>query len=239
MLSVIELKKSYEKVQALNSVSLSVKKGEMLGLIGPNGAGKSTLLRCIIGMLYPDSGTITIGELSTENDIQQIKSIVGYAAEEPTLYPYLTGREYLEFISQVRGIDEPLANNWINGFFNEFGLTTKADELISDYSHGMRQKISLAAAMIFNPQLLLLDEPTNALDPESIFHFKQRLNRMRDNGTTIVFSSHILDTVEKICDRVAVINKGQIIVCDTVANLINSQKDKSLEDIFMTLVTNE
>ena len=236
MIIIDKLVKSYDKVKALDELSLSVETGEMLGLIGPNGAGKSTFLRCIIGMLFPDSGTITVGDSNSERDIKQIKSIVGYAAEEPALYPYLTGREFLEFVSQVRGLSETVANKWMDEFFTEFGLYTKANELISDYSHGMRQKISLAAAMIFGPKLLLLDEPTNALDPESIFHFKQRLKQMREKGTTIIFSSHILDTVEKICDRVAIINKGKIIVCDTVDKLKSSENNKSLEDIFMNLV---
>lgn len=237
MIKIVKLTKSFGQLQALDGLSLSVKKGEILGLIGPNGAGKSTLLRCIMGMLIPDSGEILVDDLSSKENIQQIKSIVGYAAEEPALYSYLTGQEYLEFISKIRRINQKRADSWTSVFFAEFGLKLKANELISDYSFGMRQKISLAAAMIFNPHVLLLDEPTNALDPESIFRFKQRLQELRKNGTTIIFSSHILDTVEKICDRVAVIDNGKIIACDSVENLKSAQNNKSLEDIFMNLVT--
>ena len=238
MVYVNKLSKSYEKIVALDGLSLTVNKGELFGLIGPNGAGKSTLLQCIIGLLKPDSGEIKVENLTVAGDLEIIKKQTGYAPEEPVLYPYLTGREFLQFISEIRSLPSS-AKFWIDDFFQEFGLVEKADILISDYSHGMKQKISLAASLIFNPDVLLLDEPTNALDPESIFHFKNRLLSAREQGVTIVFSSHILDTVEKICDRVGIINKGKMVACDTLDGLRGSFNNQSLEEIFMQIVTDK
>ena len=215
-------------------MSLTVNKGELFGLIGPNGAGKSTLLQCIIGLLNQDSGEIRI-EHGSEDDGENIKSQIGYAPEEPVLYPYLTGREFLTFIAEIRKLP-PFSNIWMEEYFQEFGLTEKADELISDYSFGMKQKLSLAASMIFGPKILLLDEPTNALDPESIFHFKNRLMAAKESGVTIIFSSHILETVEKICDRIGIIHKGKLAACDTIEGFYKFYNSFSLENIFMQIV---
>jgi ABC-2 type transport system ATP-binding protein len=232
MIKVDKIVKRYDKVIALDELSLSVNKGELFGLIGPNGAGKSTLLQCIIGLLKQDAGEILV---DINQNADSNKKHIGYAPEEPVLYPYLTGREFLQFIAEIRNL--PVSyTEWVDDFFQEFGLQAKADELISDYSHGMKQKISLAASMIFGPQILLLDEPTNALDPESIFHFKDRLLAAKDKGVTIIFSSHILDTVEKICDRIGIIQNGKLVACDTISGFFNSYKSKSLEDIFMHIV---
>jgi len=150
----------------------------------------------------------------------------------------LTGTEFLEFIADLRKVPREISGEKIKSLLQNFGLEGKANQLVADYSHGMKQKISLAAAFITEPEILLLDEPTNALDPESIFWLKNYLQKLCVAGTTIVFSSHILDTVEKICDRVGIIHKGRMVVCDTIEALRRkSGGNTSLEEIFMHLIS--
>ncbi|NIA31015.1 MAG: ATP-binding cassette domain-containing protein [Actinobacteria bacterium] len=238
MIKIENLSRSFEQVRALDDFSVEIKRGELFGLIGPNGAGKSTLMKCLIGLLKPDKGEILIdGENAVENSIS-VKKRIGYAPEDPVLYDYLTGMEFLEFITDLRKVPREISGEKIKSLLQNFGLEGKANQLIADYSHGMKQKISLAAALIAEPDILLLDEPTNALDPESIFWFKNHLQQLCESGVTIIFSSHILDTVEKICDRVGIIHRGKMVACDTIKALRRKfGGNVSLEDIFMHLIS--
>ncbi len=237
MIEITNLHKSYDGVKALDGLSLKIEEGELFGLIGPNGAGKSTLLKSLIGLIKPETGEIRVYGIDALASALQIKALIGYAAEEPALYEYLTGREFLEFVGKLRNIAKEQLAQRIEALLGDFSMQEKADELIADYSHGMRQKISLSAALLADTRLLLLDEPTNGLDPVSAFRLKQMLQDRCAGGTTIVFSSHILDTVEKICHRVGIIHRGKIVACDSVENLRDSTGSQgSLEDVFMSLV---
>ncbi len=238
MIKIKSLFRSFEQVIALDDFSVEIEKGELFGLIGPNGAGKSTLLKCMVGLLKPDHGEILInGENAVANSIET-KKLIGYAPEEPALYDYMTGMEFLEFIADLRQVPREIAQTKTGLLLQNFGLEEKANELIADYSHGMRQKISVAAALIAAPEILLLDEPTNAMDPESIFWFKSHLRKLCEEGVTVIFSSHILDTVEKICDRVGIIHRGKMLACDTIDALCpKSGENASLEEIFMHLIS--
>jgi len=237
MIEIRDVRKSYDGVKALDGLSLKIEAGELFGLIGPNGAGKSTLLKSLVGLIRPEAGEIRIAGLDALTHTQQCKSQIGYAAEEPVLYEYLTGREFLEFVGKLRNISEGRLARRIEELLDDFGMQDKAGELIADYSHGMRQKISLAAALIAETKLLLLDEPTNGLDPESAHRFKQILQDRCAGGATIVFSSHVLDTVEKICHRVGIIHQGKIVACDSVENLRRlTGSEQSLENVFLSLV---
>jgi len=237
MIEISDLYKSYDGVRALDGFSLKIKEGEFFGLIGPNGAGKSTLLKSLVGLIKPESGEIRISGINALADGMQTKTIIGYAAEEPALYEYLTGREFLEFVGGLRNIAEEQLTRRIEELLDSFSMKEKADELVADYSHGMRQKISLSAALLAETKVLLLDEPTNGLDPESAFHLKQMLQDRCAGGTTIVFSSHVLDTVEKICHRVGIIHRGKIVACDSVENLRTlTGSEQSLENVFLSLV---
>lgn len=233
MIEIKALEKSYGQVRALDRIDLKIRPGEILGLVGPNGAGKSTLLHCMVGLLNPDAGRIDWGELG--NREQEVKRYIGFAPEEPALYPYLTGREFLNFVADIHGIEN--SADWVEQFFKEFAMQEKADQLIATYSHGMRQKVSLAGAMLFEPRLLLLDEPTNGLDPESLFHLKKRLLAVREKGNTVLFSSHILETVERLCDRIAIINWGKIVLCGTLEQLKTEMATGSLEEIFIQAIS--
>jgi len=237
MIRIHELYKSYDGVQALRGLSLQIKRGELFGLIGVNGAGKSTLLKILIGLLKPDSGHVTVADMDISTEPVRVKKMIGYVPEELILYDYLTGFEFLEFVARLRGIKGDIVDKKIRNLLADFSITDKANELIADYSHGMKQKISLCAAMLGEPEILLLDEPTNGLDAESAIRFKQRLREMCDAGVTVVFSSHILDTVEKISNRIGIIHHGQIVACDTMENLRKVVgPGKSLEDIFISLI---
>ena len=240
MISIANLSKSYDGVRALRNVTLEIPRGEFFGLIGANGAGKSTLLKSVIGLVKPDNGEIKIADYSSEEDLLSIKRLVGYAPEEPILYEYLTGREYLEFVGSLREMDHQVAANRIEELLSVYELSEKASQLIAEYSHGMRKKISLCAALLDQPQILLLDEPTNGLDPESVFQLKKQLQAGSERGVTVIFSSHILDTVEKVCHRIGIIHEGRIIACGSLAELRTQHGEEfSLEEIFMRLVEKE
>jgi len=237
MIRINGVTKYYDKVKALNNLSLDIDKGEFVGLIGPNGAGKTTLLKSIMGLVRPDSGEIAVNGTDIYLDPVAVKSQIGYAPEPPVLYDYLNGFEYLEFVGRVRGMDQNKLSPNITALLNEFEMTDKAEELIVDYSHGMKKKISIAAAFLSEPHLLLLDEPTGGLDPEIIYRLKNRLKQKHEKGATIVFSSHILETVEKLCSRIVMIHKGNIIADDTLQNLYErTGQTESLEDIFMEMI---
>jgi ABC-2 type transport system ATP-binding protein len=231
MIEITELCKRYDDVQALDQVSLNVQDGEILGLVGANGAGKSTLLKCLVGLIKADSGSIKLNGMTPS---LESRKFTGYAAETPLLYDYLTGLEYLQFIGGLRGMNEADLNHRSQYYIDLFSLKDKAPIPIADYSHGMRQKISLAAALLAQPQLLLVDEPTNGLDPESVFNLKKELAAAAAAGGTIIFSSHMLDTVEKICHRVAIVHRGQLVACDTVDRLLNGSHH--LEEVYMGLI---
>jgi ABC-2 type transport system ATP-binding protein len=237
LIEIADLHKSYDGVKALDGLTLRIDQGELFGLIGPNGAGKSTLLKSLVGLVKPEKGSIQINGKDLMTDAHSAKAMIGYAPEQAVLYEYLSGREFLEFIGGLRGIDKNLLAERIEVFLDTFDLQIKANELIADYSHGMRQKISLSAALLPETDILLLDEPTNGLDPESAFRFKKILQMRCAKGATIIFSSHVLDTVEKICSRVGIIHCGKMIACDSVAGLREiGGKQKSLEEVFMSIL---
>lgn len=210
MISIKSLSKSFNQLHALNDVSFSIEKGALCGLLGPNGAGKSTLFKIVMGLLAPDAGTITLADEPIVFGATAYKHKIGYAPEAPILYEYLTGWEFLHFIAAAKEIARPGREPQIQHWLTFFDLTEKAGELITGYSQGMRRKISLSAAMLGNPEILLLDEATNGLDPESSFKFKNYLREFCNRGGTVLFSSHIIETVEHLCDRLIILHRGQV-----------------------------
>lgn len=210
MIIVEHICKSFDTVPALNDVSFSIEAGALCGLVGPNGAGKSTLFKLLMGLLELDSGQIKIAGVTINFGETCYKSRIGYAPEAPILYDYLTGVEFLHFIAAAKRLPEKLKQSEIKKWIDFFDLSSKAGELIKNYSHGMRRKISLCAAMIGSPSILLLDEATNGLDPESSFKFKNYLKTYCQQGGTVLFSSHIIETVEHLCDRIIILHQGKI-----------------------------
>ena len=231
MIEMTELCKRYDKVQALDHVNLRVEDGEILGLVGANGAGKSSLLKCLVGLIKADSGSVSLNGVAPSLESRRF---TGFAAETPLLYNYLTGLEYLQFLAGLRGMPADVQNQRIDYYVDLFNLREKTRIPIADYSHGMRQKISLAAALLAQPAILLVDEPTNGLDPESVFNLKKELARVAAAGGTVVFSSHMLDTVEKVCHRVAILHRGKVMACDTVERLLSASHH--LEEVYMDLI---
>lgn len=241
MIEINGLSKSYKGSGrlALDSLSLTVNDGEIFGFLGPNGAGKSTAIKCMTGILSFTQGTVKICGVDMNVDPVGAKKKIGYVPDEHLLYEGLTGRQYVNFISDIFGVDKSRREELTKKYADEFGLSDRLDETISNYSHGMKQKIAVIAALVHEPDIFILDEPMLGLDPKSAYVLKKTMREYADNGKTVFFSSHILEVVEKICDRVAIIDGGKLIaVCD-IQELKAKRSDMSLEQLFLTLTGGE
>ena len=206
MIETFELTKKFGDFTAVDGVSISVKGGEILGVVGPNGAGKSTLVKMLCTILAPTSGTASIMGLDIMKDSQKVRSIVGYLPEEPRVYDYMTGEEFLTFFADVYG----KGRERIPELLEFVGLSEHAKRRIGEYSKGMKHRISLARALIHDPQVLILDEPTMGLDPASSRDVRERVKDMRKGGKTILVCTHYMDEADFLCDKLAVINRGRI-----------------------------
>ena len=204
MLQVQEVEKKYGNIVAVSSLSFSIKEGEFVGLVGPNGAGKTTTIKMLSGQLIPTSGTITINGLNVVDAPNECRKYVGYVPEFPELYDYLTCREMLEFVISIRGEGD------LQWALELTGLGQDADRPIREYSQGMRRKTALACAMVSKPKLLVLDESLNGLDPSSVRRIQSVLNELRQMGTSIILSTHVLDTLERIASRILMIEDGML-----------------------------
>lgn len=232
MLRIEKLTKIYQKgKKAVDKVSLEIKDGEIFGFIGHNGAGKTTTLKCCVGILKFEEGEITLNGLSIEKNPVEFKKLIAYIPDNPDLYEQLTGIQYLNFISDIYEIDG--RNDRIEKYSDVFGIKDVLGNMISSYSHGMKQKLALISAIIRKPKLLILDEPFVGLDPKASFQIKEIMKEMCEEGTSIFFSTHVLEVAEKICDRVAIIKDGKIVACGAMDEI---KGDKSLEAVFMELI---
>lgn len=237
MIEITGLCKSFGELCAIEKLSFSLQKGSLCGLVGSNGAGKSTLFKMVMGLLEPDSGSIKIKDDKIIFGDTDYKKNIGYAPETPQLYEYLTGTEFLNFIAGAKQISQSAAKDQINFWLGFFVLLDKAGELIKNYSQGMRRKIFLCAALIGEPEILLLDEATNGLDPESGYRFKEYLREYIKNGGTILFSSHIIETVEHLCDRIIILSHGKVKKELEKSNWQNLRhQGSSLEQLFIDLM---
>lgn len=236
MIETIKLTKKYDDMVALDSLDLRVERGELFVFLGPNGAGKTTTIKILTGLLQPTSGEALVAGINVVKSPFDVKKIMGYLPEDPFLYPKLTGREFLQFIADMHSINK--RRDRIGKFLELFELNSSADELIEGYSLGMKKKIAIGAALIHEPKVLFLDEPTGSLDPKSARIMKDLLQDMRDRGTTIFMTTHILEVAEKMCDRVGIINNGKLVSIGTMDELRSKSQDNSensLEDIFLAL----
>lgn len=238
MLIVNNLIKTYGKQNAVNDISFELQGGEVVGLLGPNGAGKSTTMKCIVGLLRKTSGEISLGghdHLSVE-----AKRLFSYIPETPYVYDLLTVREHLQFIAQAYDV-----SNWkgkADDLLDLFELDDKADKLGRDLSKGMRQKVSICCALLPDPQVLFFDEPMIGLDPKAIKNTRQVFRELKNQGKTILVSTHLIDSVESIADRVMILKEGNIISNDTIFNLKQQAlhgEGTSLEDLFLELTKDE
>jgi ABC-2 type transport system ATP-binding protein len=236
----VELKyviKRYNEIVAVNNLSLTIEKGEIFGLLGPNGSGKSTTLKMLLGLVQPESGSVTVLGMNAKTDQVAIKKQVGYAPESPHLYEFLTGIEFLDFIGDIYGMQAAEKSSRINEYLKALQLEGREGDMISSYSEGMKQKIALIAAFLHKPKILILDEPLNALDPRSARLVKDFLQKLKLQGVTTIMSTHILEIAQALCDRVGIMYQGRLLACGNMAELrqMASMPDSGLEDIFLKL----
>lgn len=223
--------------KVLNNINLSINAGEIIGYIGPNGAGKSTTIKILCGIIHDFEGEASVLGLDVRKDILEIKRQIGYIPENAALYDTLTPLEYLHFIGQLYKLDRTQVDKKAKELLDLFDLGNYSDSRMTTFSKGMRQKVLLIAGMIHNPSLLFLDEPLSGLDANAVILVKEILAQLRKSGKTIFYSSHIMDVVEKISDRIIIINKGEVIANGTF-NELNAQAQGSLEQIFTELTGN-
>lgn len=230
-----QLTKKYGDLVAVSELNLKVKFGEIFVFLGANGAGKTTTIKMLTGLLLPSSGNANIAGLDVIKSSLEVKKIIGYLPDEPFLYNKLTGREFLEFIADIRGIQKK--RDKIDKFLELFELEQFADDLIESYSLGMKKKVAIGSALLHDPKVLFLDEPTGGLDPKSAKTMKDLLTDIRQRGTAVFMTTHILEIAERMCDRVGIIDHGKIISVGTMDELRQEVQSGSgsLEDIFLEL----
>ncbi len=236
LIETSHLAKSYGDKLAVDDVSFQVYGGEIFGFLGPNGAGKTTTIKMIVGLLHPSAGNVKVAGYDVVQQPLQAKASCGYVPDEPNLYAKLTGRELLRFVGDLYNLDRAQAQRRSEELLRVFGLVDAADDTTDSYSHGMRQKTSLAAALVHDPKVLILDEPTVGLDPKSARLIKDILRQMAERGAAIMLSTHILEIAQNMCDRIGIINQSKLIAIGTMEQLQQlGQGETSLEDIFLTL----
>ena len=235
MLELRRVTKLYSGIPAVQDVSFIARAGEVTGYLGPNGSGKSTTLEMITGLIEPSDGEILFCGEPIERDRIAYRQRLGYVPEEPHLYPHLTGAEYLDMVGQLRGLPErPLAGK-IDGFLRLLSLHEDRYVAISSYSKGMRQKVLLAAALLHNPDIVLLDEPFSGLDVNSALILRNLIRELAARGKVVLFSSHELETVERVCSRVVILHKGRVVANDSIEQLRLLMSLPTLEEIFSQL----
>ena len=233
MLLIKNLTKKYGDKCAVDNLSLHIKPGEMYAFIGHNGAGKTTTIKSCTGLLDFDEGEVYIDGISVKDNPLECKKRIAYLPDNPDLYEFMSGIKYLNFIADIFGVSMEERNEKIKKYGDLFGLTADLAQPVSAYSHGMKQKLAIISALIHSPKLLIMDEPFVGLDPHAAFILKEEMKAIRENGGAIFYSTHILDVAEKICDKIAIIQGGKLIVSGEMAEV---KGDSSLESIFLDLV---
>lgn len=239
MLEVVGLTKRYASIPALLGANFAVKPGEVLGYLGPNGSGKTTTVKMLTGLLEPTEGHIYFEGQDLRQNLLNYRKRLGYVPEEALLYPYLTGREYLELAGRLRSMPEKLLDTKIEELLRLFGLHQHRNSAIGSYSKGMRQKVLISAALLHNPDVLIFDEPLSGLDVTSVLVFRNMVKALGREGKVILYSSHVLEIVEKVCSHVIILHKGCVVANDRVERLRALMSLPSLEEIFSQLVMQE
>jgi ABC-2 type transport system ATP-binding protein len=234
-----KLSKRFSGIRVVNDVNLTIRPGEVVGYLGPNGSGKTTTARMLGGLLEPSGGVVEYDGVDIRNDVIAFHRHLGYVPEEPYLYPFLSGREYLQLVGRLRELPERLLTDKIDGFLRLFNLSTAADQSIGSYSKGMRQKIVISAALLHDPVIVIFDEPETGLDVATTLMLRHLVRTLAARGKAILYSSHILEVVERVCDRVIVLHKGTVVADDSIARLRVLSSSSSLEGVFSQLVIRE
>jgi ABC-2 type transport system ATP-binding protein len=236
MIRLDRVTKKYGTKTAVADLSLEVGAGELFAFLGPNGAGKTTTIKMMCGLLFPTSGTVTVGGFDMVRDGERARALLAYVPDLPFLYEKLTGREFLEFVGRMYGLPQALLQQRMEEVIEQFELSEFVDDLTERYSHGMRQRTVFASALVHDPRVLVVDEPTVGLDPRSVRLLKDLLRRQARSGVTVFLSSHSLDVVQELADRIAIVEHGRLVGCGTLEALRKQAAvDGSLEEVFLTL----
>lgn len=242
MIEIIGVSKTYNRgtVKAVDGVSLTIRDGEIFGFLGPNGAGKTTLIKMITGILNADEGTIRINGKDIGQEPLEAKMQFGFVPDDPNIFSRLTGLEYLNFMADMYNVPSALRIDRMQNLLQRFNMSSSGGDLIQSYSHGMKQKIMVIGALLHNPPVWILDEPMTGLDPRSSYDLKEMMREHADSGNTVFFSTHVLDVAEKICDRLAIINKGRVILCGSMEEIHqHARGNQSLENLFLEMTEND
>lgn len=232
MLKIEHLTKVYGSKRAVDDLSIHINPGEIYGFIGHNGAGKTTTIKACCGLLTPDEGEIRINDISMRENPLECKKQLAYIPDNPDLYEFMTGIQYLSFVADIFGVSSEKRSQSINKYADMFEITDNLSQSLSEYSHGMKQKLAIISALIHDPKLIIMDEPFVGLDPKASFILKELMHETCENGGAIFFSTHVLDVAEKLCDKVAIIKDGRLIKSGTMEEV---KGDKSLESVFLKL----
>ena len=239
MIEIKNVSKTYnDNIKAIDNLNLKINDGEIVGFIGLNGAGKTTAIKMMTGILVPDTGTITINGYDIVKDSLKAKQIIGYIADNPDMFLKLTGIEFINFIADIYKVPVTIRKKRIKLFGERFGLSDVLDKPMQGYSHGTRQKMMVVAALVHDPAVWILDEPLIGLDPTSAFELKKMMREHADKGNAVFFSTHVLEVAEKLCDRIAIIDKGKIVFVGTLKELKDKYDKKDLEKLFMEVIKN-
>ena len=234
MLNLTHVSKTYNKThKAVDDISINIEPGQIVGFIGPNGAGKTTTLKMITGLLNPDAGSLLINGHDIVKDPETAKRQFGFVSDNPNSFLKLKGLEFLNFVADMYDVDSSTRHELIIQYSRLLSIEGALNQKIASYSHGMRQKVMVIAALLHDPNLLILDEPLTGLDPQSSYHLKELMKERASVGKSVFFSTHVLEVAEKLCDQIIMINKGQIIYTGTLQDLKDQHEDKSLEEIFL------
>lgn len=240
MIKFENVSKTYNKsVKAVNDISFNVKGGEIVGFIGPNGSGKTTTMKMLTGIIKPDCGKIIVNGFNVRQEPLKAKESIGYIADSPDMFLRLKGKEFLELIADIYKVPSEERKKRISALTEKFGLSDVLSSMMMSYSHGMRQKMMITAALLHEPPVWILDEPMVGLDPKSSFELKQLMRDHAKAGNAVFFSTHVLEVAEKLCDRVIIIKKGNLLYNGKLEDLENKNKNESLEKIFLELTENE
>jgi ABC-2 type transport system ATP-binding protein len=236
LIELNEVTKKYGTKTAVDRLSLSIEAGELFAFLGPNGAGKTTTIKLMCGLLFPTSGTVKVGGFDLVKDGDKARQLISYVPDQPYLYEKLTGREFLQFISDMYGMERRYGQERIEAMIKLFELEDFVDDLTERYSHGMRQRTVFASALLHEPRVLIVDEPTVGLDPRSVRLLKNLLRSEADNGMTVFLSTHSLDIAQQLAGRIGIVDHGRLIVCGTLDALrTQAEIGGSLEDVFLKL----
>jgi ABC-2 type transport system ATP-binding protein len=238
-IALTNVSKKYGNFLAVKKLNLTILRGEIFGFVGPNGAGKTTTIRMITGLAYPTEGSVILNGLSYGKDDLRIKSMMGYIPDRPYLYEKLTGREYLEFIGAVFNVNGQQDD--VDHYLSIFDLEDWSDELVESYSHGMKQRLAFAGALLHKPEILVVDEPMVGLDPKGIRLIKNLFRDLASKDVAVFVSTHNLELAEQVCHKIGIIHEGQLLACDNITGLRSQAAlpESRLEDIFLRLTTEE